>query len=91
MEGFAIGSLIFSIVGLIVFPIVGSILGIVFASAAKRRIAEQPDLEGGQMARAATIVGWAGLALWVVIIGLIVGLVASSDRVVLHQDSVLRW
>ena len=67
-EGFAIASLVCGIVGFFGVPIVGSILAIVFASAARKRIAQDPDLGGGDLARAGMIIGWIGLILAIVVV-----------------------
>jgi hypothetical protein len=48
--------------------LVGSILAIALGSAARRRIAEDPDLQGSEMARAGIIIGWVGLVLIVLFI-----------------------
>jgi flagellar biosynthesis/type III secretory pathway M-ring protein FliF/YscJ len=55
-------------VGFFFIPLVGSILAIAFGSAARRRIAEDPDLQGAEMARAGIIIGWIGLVLIVLVV-----------------------
>lgn len=65
-EGFAIASLTCGIVGLFAVPIVGSILAIVFASTARKRIAQDSNLTGADMARAGMIIGWIGVVLGIV-------------------------
>jgi uncharacterized protein YqgC (DUF456 family) len=62
-EGFAIASLASAIGGFFIVPLVGSILAIVFGAAARKRIAQDPDLQGAEMARAGTIIGWVGVVL----------------------------
>ena len=62
-EGFAIASLVCGIVGFFAVPIVGSVLAIVFGSVARKRIADDPDLGGTEMARAGIIIGWIGVVL----------------------------
>jgi hypothetical protein len=62
-EGFAIASLVCSIAAFFIIPFLGSILGIIFGSIAHRRIAEDPRLQGAEMARVGIIVGWVGLVL----------------------------
>jgi uncharacterized membrane protein len=59
-EGFAIASLASGIAGFFIVPIVGSILAIVFGNMARKRIAADPQLQGAEMARAGTIIGWIG-------------------------------
>ena len=66
-EGFAIASLACGIVGFVGVPIVGSILAIVFGAVARKRIASDPDLGGADLARAGTIIGWAGVVLFTVL------------------------
>jgi hypothetical protein len=62
-EGFAIASLVCGIAAFFFIPLVGSILAIALGSAARKRIAEDPDLQGAEMARAGIIIGWVGVAL----------------------------
>lgn len=71
-EGFAIASLVCGIVGFFGVPIVGSILAIVFASTARKRIAQDANLGGADMARAGMIIGWIGLILGIIIIVLVI-------------------
>jgi hypothetical protein len=63
MEPYAIASLVCSIAAFFVPIVIGSVLGIVFGNMARRRIAEEPGLEGASLARAGVIIGWTGLAL----------------------------
>ena len=56
-------SIVCAILGLFAVPIVGGILGIVFGTTARRRIAQDPTLGGAEMARAGIIVGWIGVVL----------------------------
>ena len=60
-EGLAIASLVCSIAAFFFIPFIGSILAIVFGTIARRRIAEDPSLQGAEMARVGIIVGWVGL------------------------------
>ncbi|MFA5890135.1 MAG: DUF4190 domain-containing protein [Actinomycetota bacterium] len=79
VEGFAIASLASAVSAFVVMPVVGSILGIVFGSMAKRRIAENPELQGEGLARAGVIVGWVGIGLVLLVaILLVVGLAVSG-------------
>jgi len=71
-EGLAIASLICGIAGFFFVPVVGSILAIALGSAARRRIAGDPGLQGDEMARAGIIVGWVGLVLLLLIIGFVI-------------------
>ena len=67
-EGFAIASLVCGIVGFFAVPLIGSVLAIVFGSAARRRIADDENLTGAEMARAGIIIGWIGLVLGILAI-----------------------
>jgi len=71
-EGFAIASLVCGILGFFGVPIVGSILAIVFASTARKHIAQDPDLGGADMARAGMIIGWIGLVLGILVLMLLI-------------------
>jgi hypothetical protein len=56
---------------------VGSILAIALGSAARRRISEDPMLQGAEMARAGIIIGWVGLVLIVLLIIFAIVVVSS--------------
>jgi hypothetical protein len=71
VEGFAIASLACSIGGVFLVPIIGSILGIVFASVARRNLRDHPEREGSGLALAGLIVGWMGLILMILAFALI--------------------
>ena len=71
-EGFAIASLVCGILGFFGVPIVGSILAIVFGSVARKRIAQDPNLGGTEMARAGMIIGWIGAVLGILAIVLVI-------------------
>ena len=79
LNGSAIASLIFSILGLIgVLPLVGSVVGLLLGYSAHRQIDESTEDVGGYgLAQAGVIIGWLGIALGVMVLCLIVtGLVA---------------
>lgn len=61
-EGTAIASLILGIAGLIICPVIPSIIAIVLGNQAKAKIAADPNLEGEGMAKAGVIMGWIGIA-----------------------------
>ncbi len=68
-HGFAIASLVCSILGALFFPIIGSILGIVFGAVALRQIrASDGRFQGRGLAIAGIIVGAVALVLWACII-----------------------
>lgn len=78
VEGFAIASLASAISAFVVLPVIGSILGIVFGRIAKRRIAENPELQGEGLARAGLIVGWVGVGLFVLAVIFIILAIAVA-------------
>ena len=81
-SGYAIASLVLGIVGLVAVPFVASILAIVFGGSARREIAADPSLKGGEYARAGVIVGWVGIGLAVagVVIGLLLFAALSASN-----------
>lgn len=75
-EGTATAALILGIAGLIICPLVCSVLAIVFGNQAKNKIAADPSLEGEGMAKAGVILGWIGVALtvlWVILFAVVIG------------------
>jgi hypothetical protein len=79
-SGKAIASLVLGVGGFVIFPLVLSILAIVFGRSAKREIAERPGLGGAGLATAGIVLGWIGVAvvaLAVLFIALVV--VASTS------------
>jgi hypothetical protein len=71
-SGMAIASLVMGIAGWTLFPLLGSILAIVFGYAARREIRQRPDqLTGDGMAIAGLVLGW--LMVGLSVLGLIVG------------------
>ncbi|MGH8174204.1 MAG: DUF4190 domain-containing protein [Rhodanobacteraceae bacterium] len=69
-SGTAIASLIFGILSWVVLPFIGAILAVVFGHSARKEIsrAEPGTIEGDGMALAGLILGWAHLALFIVVI-----------------------
>ena len=67
------------ICGIVVFPLIPSVLAIVFGHSARRDIEAQPGLGGGGMATAGIVLGWVGVALVVVGVVLILLLVAVAS------------
>jgi uncharacterized protein DUF4190 len=59
-----VAALVLGIAGLIIFPIVCSLLGIIFGAIARNEIAHDPLLEGMGMATAGLVTGIVGLVLW---------------------------
>ena len=62
-SGYAIASLVLGIAGFVVFPVVPSILAIVFGRKAQEEIGRDPALGGDGLATAGIVLGWVGLAL----------------------------
>ncbi len=61
----AIIGLIASILAFFMFPIIGSIVGIVAGNSAKTDIRNRPgQVTGEGIAQAAVVLGWIGLGLW---------------------------
>jgi len=79
-EGFAIASLACGIGAFFFIPIVGSILAIVFGSVARRHIAEDPNLQGADMARAGIIIGWIGVVVAVLFITFLIVLAFALEH-----------
>lgn len=62
-SGYAIASLILGIAGFFVFPIVPSILAVVFGQKARDELRRNPSLGGEGLATAGIVLGWVGIAL----------------------------
>jgi len=77
-SGKAIASLVLGIGGLVIFPLVLSILAIVFGRSAKREIAERSGLGGAGLATAGIVLGWIGVALVALAVLLLALLVVAS-------------
>ena len=80
-SGNAIASLVLGIAGLVIFPLVPSILAIVLGRSAKRDIRERPGLGGEGLATAGIVLGWVGVALVVLAVALIVMLVSTASQI----------
>jgi hypothetical protein len=62
-SGYAIASLILGIAGFFVFPVVPSILAVVFGLKAREELRRNPALGGEGLATAGIVLGWVGIAL----------------------------
>jgi len=62
-SGYAIASLILGIAGFVVFPVVPSILAIVFGLKAREELRRNPAVDGEGLATAGIVLGWVGIAL----------------------------
>ena len=80
-SGNAIASLVLSIVGLVFFPLVPSIIAIVLGRSAKRDIRQRPGLAGEGMATAGIVLGWVGVALIALAVVLFVLLVTTASQI----------
>ena len=69
-SGTAIASLIFGVLSWVVLPFIGAILAVVLGHSARKEISRAPPgtIEGDGMAIAGLILGWAHLALFLVVI-----------------------
>lgn len=77
-SGLAIASMISGIAGFVMFPVIGSILAVVFGHVARREIL-QTGRPGNGMALAGLILGYIGIGFLVAIIALVVlGSIASA-------------
>ena len=67
-SGYAIASLILGIAGFFVFPIVPSILALVFGQKAREELRREPTLGGEGLATAGIVLGWVGIALVAIVL-----------------------
>ncbi len=80
-EGYAIASLVLGIVGLVAFPVVPSILAIVFGISARRRIRQDATLTGEGLATAGIVLGVVELVLVAVGIALLATLAYTAVHI----------
>jgi hypothetical protein len=62
-SGAAIASLVLGIIGLTFFPLIPSILALVFGSRARNEMRTDPNVSGEGLATAGIVLGWIGVAL----------------------------
>lgn len=74
-------ALVFGIVGLVVLPVIGSILALVFGYQCRKEVAAEPHRYRDDLGRVGRILGWIGVALaavgivfFVVVFGLVLSL-----------------
>jgi uncharacterized membrane protein len=76
-SGLAVASLVLGVGGLVVLPLIGSILAIIFGYMARRDIRQRPDqISGDGVALAGIVTGWIGIAfalLGLVALGAVLG------------------
>ena len=88
-SGAAIISLIASISAFFMFPIIGSIVGIIAGNSAKNDIRSRPyQVTGEGLAQAGIVIGWIGLALWV--LGICAFLVLGGVPIILALCAALQ-
>lgn len=76
-SGYAIASLVLSIVGIASYGL-GAILGVVFGHIAKSKIKNQPNMYGGDgMATAGLIIGYIVIGSWIFITIIAGGFIAA--------------
>jgi len=75
-NGLAIAALICGIAGLVIFPIVASVLGVIFGHIAKKQIRESGE-NGDGLALGGLITGYIGLGLYVLGCGLYLAFVLA--------------
>jgi Domain of unknown function (DUF4190) len=68
VPGKATASLVLSLVGLIIFPIVCSILGVILGYQVRSQIDRNPGIRGRGRATWGIVLGWVGLGLWILIV-----------------------
>jgi hypothetical protein len=62
-SGAAIASLVLGVVGVTVFPLIPSVLALVFGSRARGEMRADPAVSGEGLATAGIILGWIGVAI----------------------------
>jgi hypothetical protein len=77
-NGKAVAALVLGICGLVVCPLVCSVLAIVFGKQAQQEIAVNPAQSGDGMARAGVIMGIIGLALYGVILLIYIAVIVAA-------------
>src|SRR5690606_37712067 len=75
-SGVATAAVIFGVVGIVAFPIVGPLVAVPRGNRALREIADDPALGGAERARLGRVLGWVGIGVFAtaVIIGLAFGI-----------------
>lgn len=68
----AILSLVFGLIGIVVFPVVGSVVAVILGHLARKEIQADPRQQGDGLAIAGLIMGWIMIGLMGLIIGFVV-------------------
>ncbi len=80
-SGSAIAALVLGICGIVLCPIVPSILALVFGYKGRDEVDRSGGAIGGRgMATAGVVLGWVGLAIWALLVGLIIIGAAVGDE-----------
>ena len=78
-NGLAIASLILSISSFIVLPVIGSIAGVVCGHIARSQLRQSREPEQGDgLALAGLIIGWIGIAFYVLLLLIIFGVIFAA-------------
>ena len=77
-DGRAIASLVLGVAGLIICPVICSVLAIVFGTQAKREIDRNPAVEGRGMAQAGFVLGIVGLVLTAIVAIIYIAVIAAA-------------
>ena len=79
-SGYAVASLVLGIAGIFVFPVIPSILAVIFGSKARDEIRASSAVGGDGLATAGIVLGWVGIVLTalVLVIGLLVLLAVAG-------------
>ena len=81
-SGDATASLVLGILGLVLCPLICSVLALVFGYKARREIdASGGRVSGRGMATAGVVLGWIGVAIWVAFLLLIIIGLAAGDSI----------
>ena len=62
-SGYAVASLVLGIAGFLVFPLIPSILAVIFGQKAKEEIRANAAVGGEGLATAGVVLGWVGIAI----------------------------
>ena len=69
-DGMAVAALVLGIVGLLVCPVICSVLAMIFGVQARGRIKFNPNTKGLGLANAGFWLGVAGIVFWVVVVAI---------------------
>jgi hypothetical protein len=87
-EGLAVASLVLGLAGFFVCPLICSIIAVIVGYQARRKLQEDPTLEGEGLAKAGIILGWVGTAIGVIVIAGIIIAVVAGVNIDLPSDGI---